>query len=142
MDLGGNPFDVLLYCTDGAGDYCSGKQLKQEEFLFDNGDFEIASFENEFGGLSGSGEYSEGTVFEAQYTIYSEDLDMYEFKISGINLLDVIVGMATIRYVPLIGNLDDIGDVIDDIFDDIFGDDDDDDNKEEEATAYFIGIRN
>jgi hypothetical protein len=120
--LDGNSYKVFMFCMDDAGDYCGGNEFEDDRFYFDDGDFEIESFDDELWGFGGDGEYDENEFsFEADYDVYNEDLEKYEFDINGINLIDnIIIGIMEIEYFKW----------------HIFSFE-----EEEEATAYFIGIK-
>ena len=125
LSLDGNSYKVFMFCMDDAGDYCDENEFVDDSFYFDDGDFEIESFDDELwrlGGLVNEGEYDENEFsFEAEYEVKNEDLEMYEFHINGINLADdIIIGIMEIEYFKwyIISY-----------------------EKEEEASAYFIGIK-
>lgn len=125
FSLDGNSYKVFMFCMDDAGDYCDGNELNDDKFYFNDGDFEIESFDDELWGLGGlvnEGEYDESRFsFKAEYEVKNEDLEKYDFHINGINLSDdIILGIMEIEYFEWY--------IIDY-------------EKEEEATAYFIGIK-
>ena len=122
----GNSYKVFMLCLDDAGDYCDAYQIRDDDFIFDDGDFEIESFKDELFGIGGEGEYEDsGTLFEAEYEVIPDELDnKYEIQVNGASILEeIIIGMMDVIYYEW----------------DItkFG-------YEEEATArcYFIGIMN
>ena len=122
LSLDGNSYKVFMFCTDDAGDYCGENELNDDEFSFSGSDFEIESFDDELWGFGGEGEYDENEFsFVAEYKVYNEDLEKYEFDINGINFMDdIIIGIMEIEYFEwYLFNYE----------------------KEEEATAYFIGIK-
>jgi hypothetical protein len=122
LSLNGNSYKVFMFCTDDAGDYCDENKINTDNFSFNGSDFEIESFDDELWGFGGDGEYDENEFsFEADYDVYNEDLEKYEFDINGINLIDnIIIGIMEIEYFEW----------------HIFSFE-----EEEEATAYFIGIK-
>ena len=117
-----NTYNVVLLCMGDAGDYCNQYQTVNDEFVFDDGDFSLESFEDELWGMGGDGSYSEsGISFSADFEVVNDDLDMYEFDITGVQVLgQIIVGTAEIEFYEW--------DIID--YD-----------KEGDATAYFFGIK-
>lgn len=120
--LDDNTYKVILICMGEAGDYCNKYQPVSDEFEFDDEDFTIESFEDELWGFGGAGSYSEsGVSFSADFEVVNDDLDMYEFDITGIQLVgQIIVGTVDIEYSEW--------DIID--YD-----------TEDETTGYFIGIK-
>ncbi len=122
MTLNGKEFQVVLYCTDEAGDYCDSGDIRNDEFEFDGSDFIIKSFEDELFGYGGEGDYNDGgLVFSADYEVITDDLiEKYKFDIQGYVLAgQIIIGTVDIDYYEW--------DIID--FD-----------KEDEAMAYFVGL--
>jgi hypothetical protein len=127
FSLDGNSYKVFMFCMDDAGDYCDENELNDDKFYFDDGDFEIESFDDELWGLGGlvnEGEYDENEFsFDAEYGVYNEELGKYDFDINGINLMDnIIIGIMEIEYSEFVW------------YELSY-------EKEEEATAYFIGIK-
>ena len=124
LSLNGNSYEIFMFCMDDAGDYCDERKFNNDEFSFNDGDFEIGSFDDELWGYGGEGEYGEKEFsFEAEYEVYNEDLGKYELDINGINLIDdIIIGIIEIEYSELEWYKLSY-------------------EKKEDATAYFIGIR-
>lgn len=123
LSVAGNSYSVVMICLDDAGDYCDQNELNYEGFSFDDGeDFELETFEENLWGYGGQGRYyEEGSSFKAGYEAYNEDFEKYEFGIGGINLSEgAIAGIMQIEYYEW------------DLFD--F-------EKEDEAVAYFVGIK-
>ena len=120
--LGDKSFDVYMFCTDDAGNFCDILEITNDTFVFKGGGgFEIASFGNTWLGLGSGGSYSENMLlFNVDYTVVNEALDKYTFSMSGINILDTII-MGTMEVV---------------FYDwDIISYD-----KEDEAFAVFVGL--
>lgn len=122
FSVAGNSYEVFFFCMDDAGEYCSKSDLDNDQFTFDDGDFGLKSFEDELLGLGGSGTYSEqGASFKADYEVVNDELDKYEFTVSGLSITDeFIAGAMDITYSKWA------------IFDY---------EKEDEAAAYFLGIK-
>ncbi|MCX8042650.1 MAG: hypothetical protein N3B18_00825 [Desulfobacterota bacterium] len=124
LALENNEYSVVLLCTGDAGDYCDKGETVRDVFIFDDDEkFSIESFDDELFGLGAHGEYSEsGFSFDATLEVVSDDIvDKYEVDIKGIALFStVIAGSAEITYSTL--NLTGY-------------------DKEDEATAYFFGIK-
>ena len=122
LDVSGKSFDVLMLCTDDAGDYCDDFELVADEFIFEDETFEIGSFSEELFGFGGSGEYEmNGIFFQAEYEAIDDAFEKYEIDIRGIAPLEnMILGIAELKYFEW--------DIID--FD-----------EEDEAQAYFIGFK-
>lgn len=124
FSVAGNKYNVVIFCTGGAGGYCDQNEIKYDEFDFgSDDDFDIESFEDELLGIGGEGEYYEnGMSFNAGYKVIDDDLDKYEFGMGGISFSENnIVGIMEIKYYEW------------DIFDY---------EKKDEATAYFVGMNN
>lgn len=115
-------YQVVMFCTSDAGDYCDQGDIKNDEFDFDDGDFTIDSFDDGIFGIGGSGDFSEnGLSFNADYEVINDDLDKYEIDIKGFNLVDtLILGTMDLEYSEW--------DIID--YD-----------KKDEATIYFFGTK-
>ena len=124
LSLNGNSYKIFMFCTDDAGDYCDGNEIGDDEFSFNDGDFEIESFDDDLWGYGGDGEYDENEFsFDAEYEVYNEELGKYDLDVNGINLMDdIIIGIMEIEYSEFVWYKLSY-------------------EKEEEATAYFIGIR-
>jgi hypothetical protein len=121
--LEGTEYRVYLFCGDSAGDYCDKDAITDDTFVFDDGEFIIERYEDELLGLSASGDYREnGISFTADFEVVTDDVvEKYEFDVQGIALLDrFIAGSVEITYSKL----------------KLTGYD-----TEDEATAYFFGIR-
>ena len=111
-----NPHQMIRNGVPGRFTYKNGS------WVFEDGEFEIASFEEDFTGYVNEGEFDEdGFFFDAEYEAYNDDLDKYEFDIQGILILgDYIAGIIDVEYLEW------------DIWDW---------DEEESAKAYFIGIK-
>lgn len=124
LDLTNNEYSVVLMCAGDAGDYCTKGETVRDVFIFDDdGKFSIESFDDELFGLGAVGEYSEsGLSFDASLEVISDDIvDKYELDIKGVALFStLLVGSAEITYSKL----------------KLTGYD-----KEDEATAYFFGVK-
>jgi hypothetical protein len=121
LDLSGNSYNIFILCADDVGDYCTSGKLINDTFNFDGNNFEINSFEENLGGLLGDGQYSaSGFSFNAQYEAI-EGTATYDFEITGLNLVDIILfGTIDITFTKYV-NLD---------------------KDTEEGKALFIGIKN
>lgn len=109
-------FLVFMWCDDDAGDYCDGSQIKTEEFIFEDDDrFYLETFEDQ--GIA-TGNYDEnGIFFEAEFEVLENLIEVYEFDITGLNIVDVvIIGRCEVSYEYIIKF------------------------EDEEASCYFIGF--
>jgi len=99
LDLSGNEYNGYILCSEDLGDFCDQGKIKTDTFIFDSGDFGIESFEEDFGGFLGDGEYNaSGLSFDAQYEAV-EGLNTYAFDIKGLNIVDIILfGTMDITY--------------------------------------------
>jgi len=122
LSVDGNSYEVFFMCLDDAGDFCNKNGLDSDQFLFDGGDFGLKSFEDEFLGMGGSGSYSEqGLSFRAEYEVIDDQLDKYEFAVSGLSIAEeFIAGAMDITYSKW------------EIFDY---------DEEDQAAAFFLGIK-
>jgi len=114
--LEGKEFMVFMWCDDDAGDYCDEAEIVTEVFMFEDDDrFYLETFEDQ--GIA-TGNYDEnGIFFEAEFEILENLIEVYEFDITGLNIVDVIiVGRCKVSYEYII-NFED-----------------------EEATCNFIGF--
>ncbi len=114
--LEGKEFMVFMWCDDDAGDYCDEAELVTEVFMFEDDDrFYLETFEDR--GIA-TGNYDEnGIFFEAEFEVLENLIEVYEFDITGLNIVDVIiVGRCKVSYEYII-NFED-----------------------EEATCNFIGF--
>ena len=123
LALDGNEYRVYLFCSDSVGDYCDKGTSTSDTFKFEDAAFIIESYEDELLGLTASGSYSaSGLSFTADFEVITDDIvDKYEFDVKGISLLDrLLFGSADITYLKFqfVGY-----------------------DKEDEATAYFFGIK-
>jgi len=123
LSLNGNDYEIVMFCTNDAGDYCSQGDIKNDGFTFEDDKFVIDSFDGGVLGVGGSGEFQEnGILFTASYEVVPEELlDKYAFDVIGINLIDIIIiGQMDITYYKVgIGGYD----------------------KQDEATAFFFGSK-
>ena len=125
LALDGSDYNVFMFCSDDAGDYCSKGDIKNDKFIFENDNFMIDSFDGGVLGVGGSGEFNEnGLSFDATYEVVPEELDdKYTFDVQGFNIIDtVLVGSMAIEYYTW--------EVLS------FGYE-----KEDEATAYFFAVK-
>jgi len=122
LSVDGNAYEVWFLCLGDAGDYCTQRDLGSDQFIFEDGDFGLKGFEDDLLGLSGSGSYSEqGATFQADYEVIDDSLDKYTFEVRGFGLTDdFIAGAMTVSYAQW------------EIFDY---------EEEEQAAAYFLGIK-
>jgi len=114
--LEGKEFMVFMWCDDDAGDYCDEAEIVTEVFMFEDDDrFYLETFEDQ--GIA-TGNYDEnGIFFEAEFEVLENLIEVYEFDITGLNIVDVIiVGRCKVSYEYII-NFED-----------------------EEATCNFIGF--
>ena len=105
-----------MWCDDDAGDYCDEAEIVTEVFMFEDDDrFYLETFEDQ--GIA-TGNYDEnGIFFEAEFEVLENLIEVYEFDITGLNIVDVIiVGRCKVSYEYII-NFED-----------------------EEATCNFIGF--
>ncbi|MCP4715990.1 MAG: hypothetical protein GY868_12810 [Deltaproteobacteria bacterium] len=148
--LSGKSYSVTMLCTDDAGSYCDEGMLNNEEFIFegDAGDnsssFVISSLDDTLGEVGDiiddifdlfdsdnplGGSYADrGFAFEAEYAGVKENGDYYTFDINGFNLSDMLLlgsmkikyyELETLPYVDIPTGYE----------------------LEDEATAYFMGIK-
>jgi hypothetical protein len=121
LDLSGNAYNVYILCSEDLGDFCVQGKIKTDTFIFDSGAFGIESFEEDFGGFLGDGEYNSGGLsLEAHYEAV-DGLNTYEFEIKGLTIVDII----------LFGTMD-IASTEYELFD----------KKTTEGRALFVGINN
>lgn len=123
LALDGNEYRVYLFCSESVGDYCDKGSATNDTFKFEDDAFIVESYEDELLGLSANGSYSEsGLSFTADFDVITDELiDKYEFDVKGISVLDTLLfGSAEITYYKFqfVGY-----------------------DKEDEATAYFFGIK-
>ena len=93
-------YKVYIYCTEDAGDYCNAKEIKTDEFMFDDGDFTTSWFDDQLWGFNEPGDYEEnGPGFQATYQVYNKSAEKYEISIQGISLTNgLIVGTMNIEF--------------------------------------------
>ncbi len=117
-------FDVFLFCTEDAGDYCDGNEITKDQFYFNDGEFTTDWFEEQLWGFNDPGSYDEdGSFFSGDYEVYNESAEKYEIDFQGISLLDeIIIGIMDIKYYEW--------DFLKFKFE-----------KEDDTSAYFLGIR-
>jgi hypothetical protein len=123
LSLDGNDYEIVMFCTDDAGDYCSQGDIKNDAFTFEDDKFMIDSFDGGVLGVGGSGEFQDnGIFFTASYEVVPEELvDKYTFDVEGINLIDtIIIGQMDVTYYKL--SIDGY-------------------DKQDEAKAFFIGSK-
>jgi hypothetical protein len=119
--LDGNDYQIVAYCTNDAGEYCSKGDFKNDTFTFEDDKFIVDSFDGGALGFGGSGTFDDnGQSFTASYEVITEDsLDKYTFDVKGTNFIDsIIFGEMEITYYQL----------------SITGYD-----KQDEAKAFFFG---
>jgi hypothetical protein len=119
--LDGTDYDVVAYCINDAGDYCSQGNVIQDRFIFEDDTFAVGSFDDGILGVGGSGSFNErGRSFSANYEVIADDsLDQYIFDVTGSLLFNTfMIGQMNISYYQLgLGGYD----------------------KQEESKAYFFG---
>ena len=120
--LDGNSFETTMFCTDDAGAFCDTAEFMTDTFIFSGGSFELAEFGKAWLGLGSGGGYTDsGLMFSATYRVVNESLDKYDFTISGMNLIDMVI-MGTMQVIYYDWNIINY-------------------KKEDEATVFFLGFR-
>jgi hypothetical protein len=124
LSLNGNDYEIVAFCANDAGDYCSQGDVKHDAFIFEDTDnFVVDSFGGGVLGVTGSGAFNEnGLSFTANYEVITENsLDKYTFDVKGINLFDTLIfGQMDVTYSQLnLGGYD----------------------KQDETRAFFFGTK-